>query len=168
MILSNKDLYPNLRSQKEIALSLRNKSDLTVVALGDSSVFGVGDHGQEIPSVGYGWTGRLAHDLQAKRFVNVAKNGAYENLTKPDLLKRINELLELRGLNDAFVDKQLELVITQNADFHAKVAAMREYNKLKKRTVEQIEFKNKRPFEDLTDEELAEAISDGIKFLKKK
>jgi lysophospholipase L1-like esterase len=76
MILSNKNLYPNLRSQKEIALSLRNKSDLTVVALGDSSVFGVGDHGQEIPSVGYGWTGRLAHDLQAKRFVNVAKNGA--------------------------------------------------------------------------------------------
>lgn len=76
MILSNKNLYPNMQSQKEIALSLRTKSDLTVVALGDSSVFGVGDHGQEIPSVGYGWTGRLAHDLQAKRFVNVAKNGA--------------------------------------------------------------------------------------------
>lgn len=107
-------------------------------------------------------------DLSKKNAYNVAKNGAYENLTKPDILKRINELLELRGLNDSFVDKQLELVITQNAEFHAKVAAIKEYNKLKKRTVEQIEFKNKRPFEDLTDEELAEAINDGIKFLKKK
>ena len=63
-------------TQSEIALSLRHKTNLRIVALGDSSVFGVGDHGDEIPSVGYGWTGRLAHDLKAERFVNVAKNGA--------------------------------------------------------------------------------------------
>jgi len=76
MIPSTKKIHPIVESQNEIALSLRNKSDLTIVAMGDSSVFGVGDHGQEIPSVGYGWTGRFAHDLEAKRFVNVAKNGA--------------------------------------------------------------------------------------------
>ena len=76
MIPSTKKIHPVVESQNEIARSLRNKSDLTIVAMGDSSVFGVGDHGQEIPSVGYGWTGRFAHDLEAKRFVNVAKNGA--------------------------------------------------------------------------------------------
>ena len=76
MIPSTKKSHPIVESQNEIARSLRNKSDLTIVAMGDSSVFGVGDHGQEIPSVGYGWTGRFAHDLEAKRFVNVAKNGA--------------------------------------------------------------------------------------------
>ena len=63
-------------TQSEMALSLRHKTNLRIVALGDSSVFGVGDHGDDIPSVGYGWTGRLAHDLKAERFVNVAKNGA--------------------------------------------------------------------------------------------
>jgi len=64
---------------------------------------------------------------------NTAKASAWENLTKPDILLRINELLELRGLNDPFVDKQLELLITQNADFRAKIAAIKEYNQLKKR-----------------------------------
>jgi lysophospholipase L1-like esterase len=49
---------------------------MRIIAMGDSSVFGVGDHGNEIPSVGFGWTGRIAHDLKAERFVNVAKNGA--------------------------------------------------------------------------------------------
>jgi lysophospholipase L1-like esterase len=63
-------------TQREIALSLRHKTNLRIVALGDSSVFGVGDHGDDIPSVGFGWTGRLAHDLKSERFVNVAKNGA--------------------------------------------------------------------------------------------
>lgn len=107
-------------------------------------------------------------DLSEKGAYNVAKALAHKALTKVYILDRINELLELRGLNDAFVDKQLELVITQNADFHAKVAAMREYNKLKKRTVERLEVVNKRPFESMTDEELAEAINEGVKFLRKK
>lgn len=63
-------------SQSELALALRHVEDLRIIAMGDSSVFGVGDHGNNIPSVGYGWTGRIAHDLKAERFVNVAKNGA--------------------------------------------------------------------------------------------
>jgi lysophospholipase L1-like esterase len=57
-------------------MAIRHIDDLRIISMGDSSVFGVGDHGNDIPSVGYGWTGRLAHDLKAKRFVNVAKNGA--------------------------------------------------------------------------------------------
>lgn len=47
-----------------------------VFALGDSSVFGVGDFGDPIPSVGAGWVGRFAHDVRASAFLNVGKNGA--------------------------------------------------------------------------------------------
>ena len=65
-----------LVSQSELALALRHVEDMRIIALGDSSVFGVGDHGNDIPSVGFGWTGRIAHDLKAERFVNVARNGA--------------------------------------------------------------------------------------------
>lgn len=63
-------------TQRELAVAIRHIEDLRIISMGDSSVFGVGDHGNDIPSVGYGWTGRIAHDLKAKRFVNVAKNGA--------------------------------------------------------------------------------------------
>ena len=65
-----------LVSQSELALAIRHVEDMRIIAMGDSSVFGVGDHGNDIPSVGFGWTGRIAHDLKAERFVNVARNGA--------------------------------------------------------------------------------------------
>lgn len=76
MTITNRKSNPSTRTQSQLALLLRHNTNLKIVALGDSSVFGVGDHGTEIPSVGYGWTGRLAHDLKAERFINVAKNGA--------------------------------------------------------------------------------------------
>lgn len=62
--------------KRDLALALRHISRPRIIALGDSSVFGVGDHGDAIPSVGAGWAGRLAHDLTAGNFINVAKNGA--------------------------------------------------------------------------------------------
>lgn len=72
--------------------------------------------------------------------VNLSRPGAYAAarsdasrlLTNANILKRLDEILDLT-LNNAHVDKQLALVITQNADFSSKVAAIREYNKLKKR-----------------------------------
>jgi phage terminase small subunit len=70
---------------------------------------------------------------------NSAKSSAFDLLTKPYILDRINELFEARGLNDAFVDKQLEKLITQDADFKSKVAAIKEYNALKKRIVQKME-----------------------------
>jgi phage terminase small subunit len=70
----------------------------------------------------------------------VARSRASELLTNPNVLRRINELLELQGLNDSYVDKQLELLITQNADFKAKIAAIREYNALKKRIVNKLDL----------------------------
>ena len=54
-------------------------------------------------------------------------------LSNVKILDEINRLLELRGLNNSFVDKQLELLVTQNADYGSKIAAIREYNKMKKR-----------------------------------
>lgn len=67
---------------------------------------------------------------------NVAKSGASENLTKPYILERINEIFEAHGLNDTFVDKQLEKLIVQDADFNAKMKAIQEYNKLRARITE--------------------------------
>ena len=71
-----------------------------------------------------------------KKDYSIAKSGAYENLNKPHILERINELFESEGLNDTFVDKQLLKLITQDADFAAKNKAITEYNKLKQRITE--------------------------------
>lgn len=83
--------------------------------------------------------------------IDTSKPGAYNSarasastlLTKINILNRINEILEGGKLNDAFVDKQLEFVITQNADFSSKVAAIREYNKLRSRIIERMDHTTK-------------------------
>lgn len=85
--------------------------------------------------------------------INVSKKGAYDGartdasrlLTKANICNRINELLDEAGLNDNFVDKQLLFMITQNADFSSKIAAIREYNKLKARITDRIEDVTKEP-----------------------
>lgn len=82
-------------------------------------------------------------DINKKGTYNVAAVGAYDNLIKPNILTYINHLLELRGLNDTFVDKQLELLITQNADFPSKISAIREYNKLKSRIIKKVDVTQK-------------------------
>lgn len=79
--------------------------------------------------------------------IDLSKGGAYNSararasalLTNINILSYINELLDLSGLNDTFVDKQMSLLITQNADFGSKLGAIREYNKLKSRITEKIE-----------------------------
>ena len=71
---------------------------------------------------------------QIGNWYNSAKSSAFNLLTKPYILEYIDNLLELRGLNNPFVDKQLEFLVTQSADFKSKLGAIREYNQLKKRT----------------------------------
>ena len=61
-------------------------------------------------------------------------------MTNTDILEYIDYLLELRGLNDPFVDKQLELLITQNADFKSKLGAIKEYNVLKSRITNKVDL----------------------------
>lgn len=83
--------------------------------------------------------------------IDVSKKGAYDGarasasrlLTDANVLKRIDELLELGGLNDQFVDKQLQFVIQQNADMASKVAGIREYNKLKSRITSKLDLTTK-------------------------
>lgn len=75
-------------------------------------------------------------DTSKPGWYTTARAGAYENLTKPHILERIDEIFEAHGLNDQFVDKQLEKLIVQDADFNAKMKAIAEYNKLKARITE--------------------------------
>lgn len=79
-------------------------------------------------------------DLKDSESYNVCKSAASRLLTSVNLLAYINHLLELSGLNDSFVDKQLAFLITQNGDFGTKLAAIREYNKLKSRIVNRTEL----------------------------
>ncbi len=72
-------------------------------------------------------------DTTKPGWYNTAKSGASENLTKPYILERIEEIFEAHGLNDTFVDKQLEKLICQDADFKTKLGAIQEYNKMKGR-----------------------------------
>ncbi len=78
-------------------------------------------------------------DLTRKGAYDGARASASRLLTNANILKRINELLDGEGLNDQFVDKQLLLLLTQNADYSAKARAISEYNKLKQRITEKIE-----------------------------
>lgn len=79
-----------------------------------------------------------AYDIDIKKpgAYNSAKTNANKLLTKAYILDYINQLFEARGLNDSFVDKQLEKLITQDAEFGVKIKAIAEYNKLKGRITE--------------------------------
>lgn len=86
---------------------------------------------------------------------NAARVSAHNLLTKPNILKEIDRLFESRGLNDTFVDKQLEKLITQDAEFSTKIKAIAEYNKLRGRITE-----NKKVELDIP-EALVRFMSDG-------
>lgn len=80
---------------------------------------------------------------KTKRGYATAKANAFKLLTNAHILRYMNHLFETRGLNDAFVDKQLEFIITQNADIRAKVGGIKEYNQLKQRIKNKIELSGK-------------------------
>jgi hypothetical protein len=77
-------------------------------------------------------------DVTRKGAYNVAKANAHRLLTNAYITKRIDELFEASGLNDTFVDKQIEKLIVQDADFSAKLSAIREYNALRNRITKNI------------------------------
>lgn len=81
-------------------------------------------------------------DVSEKGAYNGAKASAFNLLTNTDILNRINELFEARGLNDTFVDKQLEKLITQDADFKSKLGAIKEYNALQQRVTKKLQLAN--------------------------
>lgn len=79
--------------------------------------------------------------------IDVHKPGKYESakaasqrlLKRPDILKRIDHYLEDLHLNNQHVDKQMAFWITQKANPIASIAAIKEYNALKKRVSQRIE-----------------------------
>jgi hypothetical protein len=81
--------------------------------------------------------------------IDITKEGAYDAaranssrlLTIDNIYNYINKLLDDAGLNDNFVDKQLLFMIQQQADFTAKLGAIKEYNKLKQRITDKQEVK---------------------------
>jgi len=78
-------------------------------------------------------------DINNPRDYNTAKSAAARLLTNVNVLNRINSLLDADGFNDTNVDKQLLMLISQSADFHAKLGAIKEYNKLKTRITDKVE-----------------------------
>ena len=113
-------------SLEQRILRLRHIGKMRIVAIGDSSVFGVGDFDDQSHSVGAGWTGRFAHDLKAGRFVNLGKNGArFRSVVKKQLGGAISMRPDLAlicvGTNDvlrgdfspAEIRAAVESIITQ-------------------------------------------------------
>lgn len=78
-------------------------------------------------------------DTSKSNWYKTACASASQLLSNINVCERINELLEDGGLNDTFVDKQLLLLITQNADYSNKLGAMKEYNKLKQRITDKMD-----------------------------
>lgn len=80
-----------------------------------------------------------AYGIDLKTGYGSAKTSAARLLTNANICARINELLKDAGLNDGFVDKQLLFLISQHADFAQKMAAIREYNKLRQRITDKMD-----------------------------
>lgn len=62
-----------------------------------------------------------------------ARKRASELFTNRNIKARINEILTQRGLNDQFVDSQLQFLIAQHEDWNVKLKAIKEYNRLNNR-----------------------------------
>ncbi len=90
-------------------------------------------------------------DLTKKGAYAAARANACQSLTKTNILKYIREIMELGGLNDERVDKELLFLIEQNAEFGSKLGAIKEYNKLKERITDKLEI-SKKGFWDEIDE----------------
>lgn len=75
-------------------------------------------------------------DKTQKNWYKTACACASRLLSNAKIIKRINDLLESWGLNDENIDKQLLRLIAQYEDKGTKLAAIKEYNRLKARILE--------------------------------
>lgn len=78
-------------------------------------------------------------DTSKPNWYKSTQTSASRLLSNVIICKRINELLEVGGLNDENVDKQLMYLINQYDDKSTKLAAIREYNKLRSRITERLD-----------------------------
>ena len=79
-------------------------------------------------------------DLTKRGKQSIAKSNASRLLTYDYIMKYIDKLLDLGGLNDNRVDKELLFLIEQNANLHIKLGAIKEYNSLRKRIIKREEI----------------------------
>ena len=75
-----------------------------------------------------------AYNLPPSKYTTALSN-AGRLLVNAYVLARIDELLDIQ-INNAVVDKELGFTIIQKRDLSSKVAAIREYNRVKKRVDE--------------------------------
>ena len=94
-----------------------------------------------------------------------ARASASQLLTNPNILQKLNELSEPMKMTDQIVDQELSFLISQRADFRAKIRAISEYNKLRGRIAQKLQIE--RPYADMSDEELMAAIEEGRKVFAK-
>lgn len=72
------------------------------------------------------------YDARIKSMRNIAAVGAHTFLIKPNIRARVDYLVDQYIGND-YTDRELQFVIMQRKDLNSKVAAIREFNRLKSR-----------------------------------
>ncbi len=78
-----------------------------------------------------------AYDLSEDQYESAIRS-ASRLLTNVDIRRRVNELLD-ECLDNKVVDRALASVILQSKDLGAKIAAIREYNRLRDRAADKLE-----------------------------
>jgi phage terminase small subunit len=78
-----------------------------------------------------------AYGLSKKQYGSAIRS-ASRLLINVDIKKRVNELLD-ECLENRVVDRELAKAILQNENLHAKVAAIKEYNRLRDRAADRLE-----------------------------
>jgi len=114
----------------------------------------------------YDEDGKLIETSSYFKCENVCKAEASLLLSKPNVNKRVTELLN-EILTDEMVDAELAKVITQDEERSPKVRAMELYAKIKGRVVDQSVVKHTLAFDDISEEELDAIIAEESKIFKK-
>lgn len=78
------------------------------------------------------------YEARLKSIGNTARSNAAELLANTSILSRVNYLMDQLISND-FMDRELAYTAGQRFDLNAKVAAIREYNRLKDRAADKLE-----------------------------
>lgn len=111
-------------AKTEQELNLQQEAFCQLYALGDKEFFGNGVQS---------YIEAYDPDTTKPNWYKTCLAASSRLLTNVKVIARINELLEEGGLNDQNVDKQHLFLINQYADLKTKMAAIKEYNAVKKR-----------------------------------
>lgn len=108
--------------------------------------------------------------LTRKSAENTAAAMAREYLRKPQIIQRIDEIMEERGLSDAAVKREHYKLIKQDEDLSVKRSAIADYYKLKGKFIEHVDLTNKgEKFEspELTTEQKQRIAEETLHYAKK-